>query len=251
MRIFRRCPVALPAVVCLCFTGARVGWAEPAHPDFYVEDPYAPHVTNGSTARLGTAVGFVYDQPTSVIALGLTAAIGQRFGRLALESEFDWFDFQTPGSVWTPLGIEQSNVSIGHGERVVALARYDVIRLGSHVVGPNSMLAVYGEGGGAIAWNHWNRPGALDLDQRVVPDATQRPEGIVGFGLTLDHRLQEPIGFPHRVAWFLGWRIEMTPSEPMTGVSCRGTSCRSVSMPVTGNYIDKSMLFQSSLAFTF
>ena len=251
MRSFRRFQVVVLASVCLWFTGSRVGWADPAHPDFYVEDPYAPHVTNGSTARLGTAVGFIYDQPTQIIALGLTAAAGYRFGRLAIESELDWLDFQTPGSVWTPLGPEQSNISVGNGERLLALARYDALRLGSNVVGPNSMFAAYVEGGGALAWNHWDRPGALDIDERVVPDATRRPEGILGFGITLDHRLQEPIGFPHRVAWFLGWRLEMAAHEPMTGVSCRGTTCRPVTMSDSGGYIDKSMLFQSSLEFTF
>lgn len=250
MRNIRRFRLASCVVVCLSFTGAGVGWADPAHPDLYVEDPYAPHVTKGSMARIGTVVGFVYGEPSQVLALGLSASAGYRFGRLAIESELDYLDFEAPGVVMTKLGPAEDNISIGHGERLLAVARYDVLRLGPHVVGPNSLLSVYVEGGGAIAWNHWSRP-APDEPDRIVPDATRRPEGVVGFGLTLDHRLQEPVGFPHRIAWFLGWRIEMTSHEPMTGTICRGTSCRAVSMMDDGSYVDQSMLFQSSLAFTF
>jgi hypothetical protein len=132
-----------------------------------------------------------------------------------------------------------------------ALARVDVVRLGPHVVGPNSMLSLYVEGGAAVAWNHWSRPQANEAS-RIVPDDTKRVEGELGFGIALDHRLQEPIGFPHRIAWFLGWRVSLSPHEPMTATVCRGVSCRPVSMPDDStSYVDRSLLFQSSLMFTF
>jgi hypothetical protein len=250
VRNIRRIQLVSSVVVCLSFTGAGVGWADPARPAPGVEDPYAPHVTNGSMARIGTVVGFVYGEPDQVVALGLAASAGYRFGRLAIESEVDYLDFEAPGHVRTAIGPGAGNISIGHGERLLAIARYDVVRLGPHVVGPNSLLSAYIEGGGAVAWNHWSRP-APDQPDRIVPDDTRRPEGVVGFGLTLDHRLQEPVGFPHRIAWYLGWRLEMTPHEPMTGSVCRGTSCRAVAMTDSGGYVDRSMLFQSSLGFTF
>jgi hypothetical protein len=241
MRNFRRFRMASLALVCLGFTGGHVAWAEPAHPELYIEDPYAPHVTNGSTARVGSVVGFVYGEPVDVLALGMNAAVGHRWGRLAIEAEYTYLGFQQNGGDNTPLG---------HGHRLGTVARYDVIRLGPHVVGPNSLLSVYVEGGAATAWNHWDLPGPLDVS-RIVPDDTKRVEGQVGFGITLDHRLQEPIGFPHRVAWFLGWRLAMSPHQPMTGSICRGVSCRVVPMMDDGSLVDRSMLFQSSLAFTF
>src|SRR5450432_2545863 len=161
MRNFRRLRVAALLVVCLGFTGARVAWAEPAQvsrPDLYVEDPYAPHNTTGSEARLGTIVGYLHNEPQSVLALGITAAAGYRFGRLTLESELSYLNLQSRGTVMTPLGPGDGDVHVGNGERLGALARFDVIRLGPHVVGPNSMLAFYVEGGAAVAWNHWSKP---------------------------------------------------------------------------------------------
>jgi hypothetical protein len=59
----------LLVIVCLGVTGSGAGWADPAHVD-WVEDPYAPHVTRGTTVRLGTAVGFLYRELVDVTALG-------------------------------------------------------------------------------------------------------------------------------------------------------------------------------------
>jgi hypothetical protein len=113
------------------------------------------------------------------------------------------------------------------------------------------MLAVYVEGGAGVEWNSWSKS-TPDQASRIIPDDTKRTIGQVGFGLALDHRLQEPIGFPHRIAWLLGWRLALSPHEAMTGTECRGVSCRSVTMEDdTSSYVDRSMLFQSSLAFTF
>lgn len=253
MRNFRRFQIAF---VCLGFTGGAVAWADPPQPpqpDFYVEDPYAPHNTSGNTARVGTVVGFVYGEPVDVLAIGLSAAAGHRFGRLALESEFTYMQFEGTGIVMTPIGLAQGDVAIGNGERLGVIARYDVIRLGPHVVGPNSLLSIYVEGGAANAWNHWYRPSGNEASSQLVPNDTERVEAQAGFGLMLDHRLQEPVGFPHRVGWFLGWRMAFAPHEPMSGVECRGTSaCRAVTMPDDGSTaVDHSMLFQSSLQFTF
>jgi hypothetical protein len=256
VRNFRRFRVAPLVLVCLGFTGVRVAWADPAQPvpspDLYVEDPYAPHNTTGSEARVGTIVGFLHGEPTqSVLALGVTTAAGYRFGRFTVESELSFFNLQTRGTIMTPLGTGDGDISVGNGERLAALARYDVLRLGPHVVGPNSLLSIYVEGGAAVAWNHWSKPGAFEAS-RIVPDDTKRVEGQLGFGLALDHRLQEPIGFPHRIAWFIGWRVAMSPHEAMSGTLCRGVSCKVVAMPDdNSSYVDRSLLFQSSLAFTF
>ncbi|MDB4953277.1 MAG: hypothetical protein JWO36_846 [Myxococcales bacterium] len=253
MRNLRRLRFAIVACVCLPFTGNHVGWAEPARSDLYVEDPYAPHHTDGTTARLGTAVGYLFLPPSTiatssgipasgdVLALGFTGALGHRWGRVAIEAEYSYLGFRT---------LDSTETHVGNGHRLGVLARYDVIQLGPHVVGPNSMLALYVEGGAATAWNYWSRP-AYNEPSRIVPDDTKRVEGQAGVGIMLDHRLQEPIGFPRRVGWFLGWRVSMSPHQPIAASVCRGVSCRSVTMMDDNSIVDRSMLFQSSLEFTF
>jgi hypothetical protein len=229
---------------------ASVAAADPDHFDpstvDYVEDPYAPHNTSGTTARVGSIVGYFDGQRQDVMAIGAIAAVGQRFGRLTLEAEVAAMSLESTA--------DQSQ--IGDAERLGAIARVDVIRLGPHIVGPNSLLSIYIEGGGARAWNHWYRPNSsspsamADLSQ-VVPEDNADFEGIIGFGLMLDHRLQEPISFPHRIGWFLGWRMAYAPHGAETAVICRGSStCSSApAMPDT-TYVDQSMLFQSSLSVT-
>lgn len=236
----------LLAIVCLGITG-RVGWADPAQGDpdriDWVDDPYAPHVTRGSTVRLGTAVGFLYGEPLDALAIGATTAVGQRFGRLAIEAEFDLLSLQARGP---------SNRHLGNAERLGVLARYDAIRIGPRYVGGNSLLAVYVEGGAAVAWNRWYQPAANE-PPRVVPGDTRRTEAQAGFGVAIDHRLQEPIGFPHRVGWFLGWRIAAAPLPDGPDTACRGAICRTVAPPMAAprdRFAARSMLFQSSLVVT-
>ena len=241
-RNFSGCKVFCAALACLGFTGSAVAWAEPARTD-YVEDPMAPHRTNGNTARLGTAVGYLDGDSQGrggATALGLTAAGGHRWGRLALEAEYSYLQLSQRGP---------SDTRLGDAQRLGVIGRIDVIRLGSSIVGGNSMMAVYLEGGAGVAWNDWYRP-ASDEPSRIVPADTKRVEGQVGFGIMLDHRLQEPIGFPRRIGWFLGWRMAMSPptSEPMA--VCRGVSCRPIQSTPDDRYLARSMLFQSSLSVT-
>lgn len=239
MRNLRR---FFPLAVCLGFTGGDVAWADKTTADFYIEDPYAPHRTVGSTARLGTAVGFLSNEAYEVTAVGADIGAGYRFGRLAIEAEYKYLAFQVRGPESTRLG---------NGQRLAALARFDVIRLGPRIVGENSMIAFYVEGGAGTAWNSWYKPAYFEA-ARLVPEDTKRVEGQVGFGIYLDHRLQEPIGFPHRVAWYLGWRMTMTPHEDQNMTLCRGYACRPVAtMPTSDKLLDRSMLFQSSMQFTF
>jgi hypothetical protein len=235
----------LLAIVCLGITG-RAGWADPAQVDPEVFDgidsPYAPHVTRGSTLRLGTAVGFLYGEPVEAMVIGASAGVGQRFGRLAIEAELDVLSIKPR---------EPSSLTIGNAERLGALARFDVIRIGPRYVGGNSLLAVYVEGGAAVAWNHWYRA-AYNEAQRAVPADTKRVEGQAGVGIEIDHRLQEPIGFPHRIGWFLGWRISAAPSPASGPDACRGESCRTIATPMQSQdrFVARSMLFQSSLSVT-
>jgi hypothetical protein len=229
----------LLVIVCLGVTGSRAGWADPAHVD-WVEDPYAPHVTRGTTVRLGTAVGFLYGELADATALGVTTAVGQRFGRFTLESELAYLTLQGRGG---------SSIRLGDAERLGVVARFDVLRIGPRWVGGNSLLALYVEGGAAVAWNHWYPP-AADEPMRVVPQDTKRVEGQVGFGVELDHRLQEPIGFPHRIGWFLGWRLAMAPHAADAALVCRGVTCRTIQAMPEDRFTDRSMLFQSSLAVT-
>jgi hypothetical protein len=231
-------------LACLCFTGADVVRADPTtfspSTTDYVEDPYAPHVTDGTSARVGTAVGFIYGERQDVTALGLTAALGHRFGRFTVEAELDALSY---------MPYRDSGTRLGDGERLGVIGRFDVVRLDSHVVGANSLLSIYVEGGAAVAWNHWYLPTAEE-PQRMVPDDSKRVELQAGFGVMLDHRLQEPIAFPRRIGWFLGWRMAFAPHETETASICRGTSCRVADPMPEDSYIDRAMLFQSSLQFT-
>jgi hypothetical protein len=63
------------------------------------------------TARIGTAVGDIYGTPTSTLALGATVAVGQRFGRFALEGEYTYLDLMGYGAVMTPQGVTTGDVS--------------------------------------------------------------------------------------------------------------------------------------------
>jgi hypothetical protein len=200
----------------------------------------APHDTTGTTARLGTAVGFLYGERVDALALGVTAAGGMRWGRLALEAEYGYFDLSAKGA---------SDTTLGDAQRLGVLGRFEAIRLGSNIVGGNSMLAIYVEGGVGVAWNDWYRPNASQ-PMRTVPEDTKRVEGQAGFGIMLDHRLQEPIGFPHRIGWFLGWRVAFAPHDSEPASVCRGVSCRAAPDMPDDRYVDRSMLFQSSLSVT-
>jgi len=234
MRNFRR--FALVAL-CLGFTG--VASADPVAVDDVV--PTAPKATNGSTVRVGTAVGFIYGAPDPVLAVGLQIAVGQRFGRLGLEGEYTFLDLREHGVFNTELGTTEDSLSVGAGHRLAALARLDVVQFGPMVDRTRALVTLYVEGGAAVAWNRWSNS-ALTGMGRTVPDDTKRTEGQGGFGLMI---------FPHRVAWLLGWRFAVSPHQDMTGSVCRGVSCRAVMMPADNSMVDHSMLFQSSLEFTF
>ncbi len=244
MTVGRQLPLRVAVLLCLGFTGAGVAWADPARSPRHdwIEDPYAPHDTRGTTARLGSNVGFLEGELLPVTAVGLAGAVGQRFGRLAIEAEYAYLGFQARGP---------SSLPLGSGHRLGALGRVDVVRLGPRIVGGNSLLALYVEGGAAVAWNRWAST-AYDEETRTLASDTKRVEGQVGFGVSIDHRLQEPIGFPRRIAWFLGWRLALAPPTPGPTYVCRGTACRPAPSPTTSEarYVDRSMLFQSSLAFT-
>lgn len=245
MSDFRPLFASSGACMCLAFTGSAVAWAESAPTESpraaqYVEDPYAPHDTTGTTARLGTAVGFIYGERVDVLAVGATTAVGQRWGRFALEAEYSYLAFQVKGPDSTPLG---------HGQRLGLIGRVDVLRFGSRTMGQNTMLAIYVEGGAGVAWNKWYLP-AYDEPMRVVPADTNRVEGQMGLGFQLDHRLQEPIGFPRRIGWFLGWRMALAPHDTEPASVCRGASCVAAPMMKHERFTDRSMLFQSSLAVT-
>ena len=231
------------AIVCLAFTGAGVAWADDGTPvaDQIVPKPH-PRSDDGSTVRLGTAAGFIYGAPVDVTAIGLTAAVGQRFGRLGIDAEYTWLSFQSHELYQGPVGLEDGDVGVGSGKRLAVLARFDALRFGPTVDHRRSLLTIYVEGGAARAWNHWSRPTAVSTASNIVPTDTTRNEGQAGFGLML---------FPHRVAWLIGWRFSVTPHEPMTAAVCRGTSCKPYTMADDGSYVDQSMLFESSLEFTF
>src|SRR5215471_14770084 len=126
VRNSRRFRLTALAFVCLTFTGAGVGWGDPLEAESSGDKvvPTAPKADNGSTARMGTAVGFIYGAPNDVLALGLTAAIGQRFGRFGVEAEYTYLSFQTHGTYQGPLGPVDGDIGVGNGQRAAIMARF-------------------------------------------------------------------------------------------------------------------------------
>jgi len=81
----------------------------------------------------------------------------------------------------------------------------------------------------------------------VVPDLSREPGTRHS---CRGHRLQEPISFPHRIAWFLGWRMAYAPHPTEAASICRGVTCTAAPTMPEDSYTDRSMLFQSSLSVT-
>lgn len=195
--------------------------------------------TWGPTIRVGTVVGTVDAAAVSATGLGLSVGAGHRFGRLTVESELTAMRLLEKGP---------SSLHLGQSERLGVIVRYDVVRTTSRVAGPNTMLALFLEGGASQSWTQWFEPEA-DEQQRIVPRDTRRVEGQGGFGLSIDHRYVTSGGRTGHFAWHLGWRFAApSPSEP--SYACRG-ACRLASEPMmeTEN-LEGSVLFQSSLGFT-
>lgn len=228
----------------LAFTGAGRAVAD-TPPDTgprWVDDPYAPHDTTGANLRLGSAVGWLIHDHKTYTALGAAIAAGPRIGRFTFEGDYMYLGLSEPGP---------SDLRYGRAQRLGVTARVDVVRLGSDVLGPNSMLAIYAEAGVARQWHAWSRPGAHEA-ARAVPVDASADLGVVGFGLNLDHRLEKPLGFPTRVGWQLGWQLTSTPTrdaDPM--LECRGGVCATaapVSMAPAGR--NTALLVTSTIAFT-
>lgn len=232
------------ALVCLGFTGAGVGVAsaeprDPMHAPHWIDDPYAPHDTSGNLLRVGTAVGGLRVDGRDYSSLGLMAALGRRLGRLSVDAEY------------IQLVLEQDRVSsVGRVHQLAAVGRFDVVRLGPHVVGRNSMIGVFAEAGVARTFYRYAAPG-VDEAPRAVPADNSRSQLQVGGGLLLDHRLEQPLGFPSRIGWQLAWHLvtsRRTARDPM--VSCRGCTAAPASGSGEVEAYDRALLVTSTLDFT-
>ncbi len=232
-------------VVCalwLGFTPTRAARADEAQPrrDRWVDSPYAAHDTTGANLRMGSAVGRLFHDTRRYTALGVTVAGGPRMGRMTLEGHYTYLDLTAPGP---------SSQRFGSAHRLGVMGRVDVVRLGSRVVGANSLLALYAEAGLAHQFHQWLRPGAYERPREVAVNAS-RPGAIVGFGFNLDFRLEQPLGFPNRIGWQLGWQLTASDvHEPDPTLVCRGVSCL-MSTTTRAPTRDTSMLLTSTVAFT-
>ncbi|MEZ4361351.1 MAG: hypothetical protein R3B48_14290 [Kofleriaceae bacterium] len=228
---------AIAVTLCLGFTLERAVRADSARsPQAHT----SPHRTWGPTVRIGSVVGTVDTPEDSVTALGIVAAVGHRFGRLAFETESAAMEMQEQGP---------SSVRLGRGLSLGVLVRYDVARFSSKLVGPNTLLSVYVEGGAALDWLHWYEP-AIDELARYVPADSRQSQGQAGFGISIDHRLSQPTGAPNRVAWHLGWRASAPLPEDPPPYACRGECRLAVQMPSAPSVAEGAVFFQSSLVFT-
>lgn len=244
------------ALVWLAFTGAGVVAADPSqgppsdtapaapvkqveHTN-WIDDPYAPHVTEGMLLRFGTAVGGWTVDQRKYTALGGVIALGRRAGIFSIEAEYDY------------VGLHDryvSSIVYGRAQDLALVGRIDVLRLGPEVVGENSMIAFYAEGAVEETLYHYYSPGAMDA-ARAVPDDNMRTQAAVGFGALLDHRLEEPLGFPNRFGWRLGWRLTSSPRDQHDGLAtCRGCLLTATA-PMTSRIYDTELIVTSTLDFT-
>ena len=230
--------VGLACALWLGFTPAEADEAQGR--ERWVESPYAPHDTSGANLRLGSAVGRVFHHDQRFTALGLTLAGGPRMGRFTLEGHYTYLELSAPGP---------SSQRYGAAHRLGVMGRADLVRLDSHVVGANALLALYAEAGLVHQYHRWLRPGPYDRQREVALDGG-RPEAIAGFGFNLDFRLEQPRGFPNRVAWQLGWQLtSSTEHAADPTMICKGVAC-AVSNTSRAPTRDRSMLVTSTIAFT-
>jgi hypothetical protein len=235
------------AMVLLAFTGAGVGVAfadpSPVTHKNWVDDPYTPHVTDGHLLRFGTAVGPVRVDDRHYTGIGPTIAFGHRQGRFSFDGEFTELLLQAPGT---------GSIELGAAHQFAAIARFEPLRFGPHMVGGNSLLSIYGEGGLVRTIYQYFQP-SLSEAPRAVPQNNSRSQVEVGMGLLLDHRLEQPLGFPNRIGWQLGWRLVTSPRATRdTMVACRG--CIAAPVPAASSQhvdtYDTEMLLTSTLDFT-
>jgi hypothetical protein len=240
-----RVGAGITCALLLAFTGAGVAVAEEPPPSVstqgWIDDPYQPHDTTGTNLRVGSAVGYLIHDGRAYTAVGGALAVGPRIGRFTLEADFLYMDLSAPGP---------STLHYGHAERLGIMGRVDVLRIGPRVIGANSLLAFYAEGGAARQWHNWSRPGDRD-PQREVPIDGAIATAVVGFGLNLDHRLEQPRGFPRRVGWQLGWQLTSSRTkDPDPMVVCRGASCVAAPVHMREAGRDTALLVTSTIAVT-
>ncbi|HVV82811.1 MAG TPA: hypothetical protein VHE35_07010 [Kofleriaceae bacterium] len=206
----------------------------------WVESPYAPHDTTGANLRLGSAVGRLIHDDHRYTALGVTVAGGPRMGRFTLEGHYTYLQLSAPGP---------SEQVFGSAHRVGLMGRADLVRLDSHIVGANALLAFYGEAGMMHELHRWLKPGVYE--RREVSRDGGRTGAVVGFGFNLDLRLEQPRGFPNRIGWQLGWQMTASDEhDPDPTMICKGVSCLMQTTATHGPTRDTSMLVTSTIAFT-
>lgn len=234
---------ATMVALCLGFTGTAPAWADTAHVK-WVENPYQSHDTTGTEVRLGSLVGIMAVDGAEYTGLGGSVAVGHRWARLAVDAEYGYLDLTERGP---------STLKFGDAHDLGVNVRYDVIRLGSRTVGPNSMVGIYVEAGAGRTFRLGTARAADEPARRLLPTGSANHLSA-GFGFMFDHRLEQPRGFPNRVGWQLGWRVIGSPRPgPSTIVTCRGSDCAASSMPgspMEFGVAETSLVLGSSLAFT-
>jgi hypothetical protein len=222
--------------LCLAFTFDGRARADSSH--VTSEEAPRPNKTWGPSLRLGSLVGVIQARGKAATGLGLVAAGGHRFGRLAIESELGWLRMEERGP---------SSLELGSSTRLGVMFRYDVVRVSPVTIGPGTIVSFFLEAGASQTWTHWRAAAANELP-RVVPDDTRRVEGQGGLGISIDHQVTTPHAYPYRVAWQLGWRFSAPPPVE-EAYACRG-SCRLAPMMTRSSSMEGSVLFESSLQLT-
>lgn len=183
-----RTRLAVVAVLCLSFTGARAARAEEPH-----EQP-ARDKLMGATMEVGSLAGFATYHGESATAIGAEVGGYLRFGPALIGAEYAYLAVGDTPMEGPPVR--------GALERLGVAARLDVARFDRSFGGPNTALLLWVDGSLGRQFGRWH-------DDTPIA----RNDIGVGAGWLLEHRVRlstrprtlETIG------WKLGWRLTTAP----------------------------------------
>jgi hypothetical protein len=120
--------------------------------------PRTRHHRRHHAAR--TVVGILALDDREFTGLGGSVAAGHRWGRLAIDAEYGDLEITERGP---------SSQRYGAARELGVNVRFDVLRLGSHLVGPNSMAAIFVEGRVARQMRDPDRIAANEVRSTALP----------------------------------------------------------------------------------
>lgn len=230
-----RTALSVIAMVSLIFTASSTSWADPAQdfPGPESSREAEPGTRNGPAMRMGTLAGYALFAGERILGIGGYVAGGMRLGRVFIEAEYGHIALYDRDH----RSRDQERMAVGTFDRLGITGRVDIFELGRDVVGANSKLVFWLEGGLGRQRGRW-----------TTGDRFERTDRVAGVGLLLDHRFKRPLGFPSRVGWHFGWRFTNT-RDPEPEYLARMV-CKTIVCPAQPADRDISLLVSSGMHFS-